>query len=442
MKIHLRTEDSDGGVLSADLDHLVTLAAGENELGDVVVHQPAVVLSGTVKDQLGAPIYWACVDIARKEVQGEGPDQWTWQWVGGLRAMTDKQGSFVCTGSLEPGDYGYNVRSQEHVDAKIIPFLPGTKGLEVVLAQYGRLEGSLLLPDGVSTASIVLDARAEGQPWEPWNWINQQHHPLPTGEFLMEKAPPGRIDVRFRLDAESEPIVSVMGVTIEPGQTNRDPRLQKIDLRASLYPYELDLYGAAGETVPEAQVAFSPSGDASVVPRRLATIDGNLTLLSPWPVIDLEVMARGFRTIRAAEVRGDRRIELEAGIPVRVQLADGVDLPDPPRELAVVLIPALLYRPSFEAYVYSESDGQRIQMISLVRQEEVLAERELLCYLPDPGEYLVYWAILDASPDAPERRIDLNSTPGQSTIRVEEGAGIASFVLAPDEDELRAALDR
>jgi hypothetical protein len=424
-KLQLRTENGDGEVLSVDLDHLVSLAAGETDLGDVVVHQPTIVLSGTVKDQLGAPIYWACVDIARKEFHEERPDRWLWLSVGGLRAMTDEQGSFVCTGSLEPGEYGYCVRSEGHVDTKVIPFLPGTEGLEIELAQYGRLEGSLRLRDGVSTESIVIDARGEAQPWEPRNWLNQRHHPLPTGKFLLEQAPPGKIDVRFRLDAESEPILSVLGVMIEPGRTTRDPRLQEIDLRASLYAYELDLFGVAGEIVSQAQVAFWPTGNATAVPRRLLTLDGNLTLTSPWPVIDLEVMARGFRTTKAAGMREDRRIALEVGVPVRVQLAEDVDLPDPPicwRRPAPAgsIVPA-------SGHVYSESDGHRIQMIG-GRTGRVLAERELLCTLPGSANT---WSIGRSSSAPPAQASGGSiSRSGPSTIRVEEGSG-SRFVLAP-----------
>lgn len=441
-EMHLETDDHEDSLMLAGDVTLEgsTSSGGEFDLGDVVLVPPPVVVSGTVQDAAGEPIYWAMVDVAWKDIYGENPDQFVWRNDFDLRAMTHKDGSFTCYGEVTDREYALRVMRQEYVPVELLPFEPGDRGLEIVLRTEGRLEGSVIVPEGISPERIGIEVRTTGDS-KPFNW-RAAERPHPDGRFNLPRLTPGTFDVFFHLDQESGPVHSVQGVVVEGGGTTDDSRLQNVDLRSILYAFELDVVAEDGESVSGPHIAFRPAGETTV-PRRVVFDSGSGTLVTAWPEIDIEVRAHGYRASRLEEVHGDRRIVLQAGIPVRIRLSDDVELPKAPFELRIAVIPRSIYRAGGEPQnIYSESGGEREWRGAWDRMlgGTFGPERELELRLPEPGSY-VYELSVQVEVGNRTSSGHAGFGEGPTGIQVLETGDLQEFEVGPHPEALLEALE-
>jgi RNA polymerase sigma-70 factor (ECF subfamily) len=433
-RLHVRTGDTaEGGVWTADVDVSEPLRGGDHPIGDVVLGEPAVCLSGTVRDTSGAPIHRALVDVARRRPATPSDDPPGYDWIPGQRAMTDEQGRYVVSGVLPPGEYLVDVRCDRHVSTGLEPFTPGTRGHDVVLRRWGALEGRLRLPDGVGADRIVVEAglqpgaprRADGT-----GWTRGSAHVLPDGTFQIDEIPPGPIDVRVRLDGDDEPLASIEGVQVPEGGPTTDPRLHPVELRGGvLHQIRIRIRGPDPSRAPAAAVALRPAGDARAAPRRILCEDGELVFVSRWPAVDVEVRAAELRTARREGVTGEATIEMEPGIALTVRLPADIELPTAPDDLSLLLIPSALHEISraerlheedrlrdHELYYWLSSQGQRFD-----------ARRELTFRLPEAGPYFVGFAV--------ERRDSSGSRYSSIDLRDDGLADEELFVRESDDGQ-------
>jgi protocatechuate 3,4-dioxygenase beta subunit len=452
--LHVRTGDSAAGnVLTAEIAPVDPLRAEDVNVGDVVLTAPVIALSGTVRDADGKPIYWAWVDIARKQVPNEPQRPVTYDYLSNRRAMSDKAGRFTVSGELEPGEYLVDVAANGFVHTGLRPFTPGTQGRDVVLERHGELEGSVLLPAGVAADRIVVEVspseadrdRAREADPDPRAWTGGSSHALPTGAFRLIEVPPGVVDVRVRLDGEIEPLTRIDGVAVTAGSASTDPRLRPIDLRGIvLRQIEVTIEGPDGARVHSAVVAVRPTGDADADARRILCEDGQLTVVSRWSALDLEVRAPGMRVVRREAVTTDQRVVMEPGIPITVRLPAEFQMPAAPLDLTLMLCPVANFRASFEERLYDEAEGREHQHYQwwAGQAQSFDARRELNFRLPEPGSYQVSWLLVQRSGLQGERWASVRDRrePAETTI-LESDAGKV-IELAPDPPDFVAAQGR
>jgi len=251
------------------------------------------------------------------------------------------------------------------------------------------------------------------------------------------------VDVLFLLDRESSPVHAVKGVAVESGGTTLDPRLAEVDLRGSLHAFELEIVSEDGGPVSAPHLAFRPAGEDAAVPRRVVFESEHGTLVAAWPALDLEVRAHGFRPTQIAELRGDRRIVLERGIPVRIRLPADVELPEAPLELHIALIPKSIYRHEGERQnVYTETGTDRHWRM---RWDRMLGGtfgpgRELVVRVPEPGAYVYEWSVIGKAGDE-SGSAQAGSGSGPTGIQVPESGIEQGLELGPDPEHFPKAVE-
>jgi RNA polymerase sigma factor (sigma-70 family) len=438
MWLHLRSGVGESEVLSADLEH--TLDPGDIQVGDVLLGEPSVVLAGRITNQLGEPLYWADVIIARKRYYGDARERWTYDWIQGLTAQSDHEGNFTCTGELSAGEYLYKARASDHLDTDLLPFQPGERDLQIELVQVGSLLGSVLTPDGISPTRVALDVHLAGETRATINWSNWVRRPRPDGSFAVEELAPGLVDVHLRLDPDSPPLLRIDEVRIDPGGKSSDPRLQGIDLRSILRRIELEVVDSGGRPVSAAQVSVRPSGDADAPPVHTVFEDGDVLVITASAAVELEVRAPGFLTARLSGVRDDQRIVLQEGIPLRVKLPPGVELPEPPVVLRLAVVPDSDYARCYDEYVCPEDSERYTQWLHWIwRQAPAFGpERELLLFLPQEGAHRVHWLL--ESNEINGRRSGVTPARDGSSLEVSAGTVERVLEIGPDPKALKDAL--
>ena len=65
-----------------------------------------------------------------------------------------------------------------------------------------------------------------------------------------------------------------------------------------------------------------------------------MVLVTPYEAVDVELGARGFRGVRLEGLRGERVVELQEGLSIRLILRTDGELPRPPIYVKAVLVPA------------------------------------------------------------------------------------------------------
>jgi len=137
---------------------------------------------------------------------------------------------------------------------------------------------------------------------------------------------PGRFEVHVQLAAGEVPLIEPVAVHLEPAQLAWPPALQGIDLRGALHELRLRVEDEEGRGL-DGWIAFGPPGTADW-PAGIPIGEGHAALISPWPALDLFVSAPEHLSRKLEAVGEDRRIEMRAGIPVRLRLTRAVALPE------------------------------------------------------------------------------------------------------------------
>lgn len=417
-------EAYEGGALAATVSVTEAPVDGVYDLGRVVLEPPPVILSGRVVDARGEPIYWAGVWVMRVPETVE-PGEVPYTWVHPWQTQTHEDGTFQLTGDQGPGDYRLLVKKVGYLAADEIPFQPGTYNVEVVLLEEGGLEGSLKLPEAVPPTWLrVAVYGADIDYRDPMR-------PHADGTFFLEQLAPGEVDVEVTIPSWPEPLVRIRGVAVEGGVLRADPRLAHLDLTTAIHRLDLELRAADGAAIPVGSLGFESPGGTS---GKVAFNEGSAAFLAPTPIVDLELVAPGFRPQRFEGVQTGQRLVLERGIPVRVRLPDDFELPGPRTTLSLQLLPARMNNPDPAQVVYaddgsrSDSWGRRQYATSV----EFVAVREVTLAVGSPGEWQVSWTL------ASERsRGGIRGREGDpQAIEVGETGLLEPLELAPDAEEI------
>jgi hypothetical protein len=224
--------------------------------------------------------------------------------------------------------------------------------------------------------------------------------------FRFEELPPGRATVRVSLDGDERPLALVRGVEVLAGQTNRDARLQGIDLTGLLHQLSIEVRDVRGSPVCDGWIECRASGSTGV----LGTVcfsEGGRPLLSRHAVLDLVVGAEGYRSRAIVAAHGRVVVTLDAGLPIRLALDPKVELTDEECLLLTVC-------PSRFAGVPLESLHWGIPTVCIEKNriQRILA--------PDAGECLLRWQYCGFEEELPgsPARIDLADHAEEQTWTV------------------------
>jgi RNA polymerase sigma-70 factor (ECF subfamily) len=418
---------------------LLPLIEGELDLGDVQLAEPATFVAGQVLDAHGAPAPEVQVSVARWTRMGGEDAPEVWNWASGVTSPnTDAEGRFHLREDPPAGRYAIAARTSEFGFGEFVSFERGQEDVVVRLPSAGGLAGRLLLLDDVEAARLRVTVDPQDAPGA---WNAPTVAPRPDGAFELTGLEAGiyRVSVRRVWDDASEPLIVVQDVSVAEGETRRDPRLDPLDLRASLHGIELELVDSRRAPVPRGHVALQPYGMGSPSVR-VAFEFGTSRLLGIGSSSDVTVVAPGFRTLRVEDVRGARRIELEPGFPVRVRLPAGLSLPEAPYGLRLDFWHSGHPRGQTER-VFDLQDragdqwGGAAQLV-----EELDGRTQLDVILPQEGSWGVIWLLRVRKPDGDRSWYVHSDAVGNSFEVPADGTPIEVLLAPPGPEDLARAM--
>lgn len=250
----------------------------------------------------------------------------------------------------------------------------------------GSLQGFVLLDPSIPPDGIVVRLRwpADRPALERWELGGRVER---DGKFSFTELPvgPARLEICSRstqfMPLPERPVLFQADLELAPG-ANEDPRLACIDLRGKVFKHEIRLTGLVPDIAFHARVFFGPA-------RRWTPAHGYehfwqppLVLVTPWESIDVDLFAPGYRSISLHDLGERAEASLEPGIPVKLRLnTDGI-LPQPPRYLKAVLVPAE------DPHIGIDWEGPAFG-----------ATRELSTLAWKPGRMKVTWIVAEYSED-------------------------------------------
>lgn len=307
VRVELATVDPQGTRLAA----LVVLEPGEvrlHDLGDILLAPAPLIAAGMVVDERDQP-------LVRAEVQVfELPAGATKHRLRrDLLAVTDIAGRFALHGAVEGKLFVEASHARARAGTKVA-VEPGSAGVRLALARTGAIEASARFDEGREVEVLFQAFDANGR--------IAGRSSLERGLHLVEGLAPGEYTLRCKWGAGGDAILAeVAGIVVHPGRTTRDPRCAPLDLAGKVHPIALEL-GTASGTAPESVFALvrERGGPRAFGVDGQAVAGGRTTLRSPWPAVELELRASGFRTVLLADVSGSASATFEPGLPVRLAL--------------------------------------------------------------------------------------------------------------------------
>jgi hypothetical protein len=431
----------------AELGPVHTRRGEEVDLGNIQLRPLPLVVSGIVVDAAGEPVYWASVRTQEKATWKAYPDDPEcevvvyWNPVNEYMVQTDREGRFEVRGRPRPGELAITANREGYLYTERLPIVPGQEGITLVLEKEGALAGNVILGEGIPVSWIAVEVEAHVGPSRVWWSGTETYTPNARlnadGSFHVGNLLPGPSKVLVRAWNEDLPLVVVDDVVVVSGETNRDGRLQSLDLTGELRRIEVEVRGRIGDNPVEGHVAVLDETEA--VPRHFALSNGRTSFVTRQPAVDLEVWCPGYRTARLETVRKSVKVELQEGIPVLFRLPPGIELPPAPAELRVDVTPIYLGNRPYDERVYSE-DGVRDSQWEHWRQQAApvpVSDRQALVRLPDEGKYDVYWRLVSGS----SKSGGLRGPRGQGELIVHDTGETIVLEWGPDPESYAQALE-
>ena len=394
-RIHV-LEGNVSGVVELDRE----LPNGLTDLGDLILAPTPLIVSGRVVGPAGGGLAGAEIALSRFEEED-------WRRLWNHEAETDDDGSFEMLGALTDERYRIQV-SRDGYFGPPVEFEPGTSGLVVELGVAGAIVGAVLVDDHVPIDEFDIRLTPKGEKPPELSWQQRQTDLEEDGTFRCSPLPAGEYDVALKL-GWSRTMHSVEGVVVEAGYDTRNPDLAAIDLRGALHLFKMTLVGRDAGSRTSGQVRLGEAGTDELSDSHWFHED-EIVLISRHPVIDIELVMPGFRSVFLSGISGDQRVELERGFAVRIVLVGDGEPPESPYALSLGFVPA-------------EGDGHSIDWAAPRFDER----REIVLHATTPGPVRVKWIVEQSiansasatSADAePEQVFHLTGGPQEQRVEV------------------------
>lgn len=222
-------------VAAARVDVTAKLLPGGSDLGDVILREPPVVVTGRVVDPAGEPVAGADVTLTRGTPKDLVLDQ----------TRSDGDGAFALRSVERDVPFALSVEKHRYRTIRVSCAGPSTD-LEITLEPTGGVAGRLLfggLPRDELEVRVVqgryrsLDVESDR-----------------NGEFVVWGLRTGLCAFKVRFRGEFEELVRVVRIEVEAGRLTRDPRLRSIDVAEGLERLTVTVVDEQGTGVAGARV--------------------------------------------------------------------------------------------------------------------------------------------------------------------------------------------
>ena len=315
------------------------LTAGSYDLGDFVLIETPIAVAGIVIDASGKPVAGAAVTAAVAfDAKAEPAEQaLRGPWL--HPARSDEQGQFEIRCELWTGKLSVVAQKEGLAgDPQIVS--PGTRGVRLVVSAEASIEGRVLLDRSLLDSMVLVEAsRDETMPAPA---------PMPSGKpavlaadggFKIAGLRAGSFLIRVIFAATGAELGRVSNLAVRTGETTRDARADPLDLRGKYRLLDLEPIDERAEPIRDARAFSRSAGDSAAkwiaAPRQA----GHLLLLSDGRPLDVAISAAGYLRAEFEGINASQKVTLRRAPKLRLQLAGGLRVPDPPLYLGVELIP-------------------------------------------------------------------------------------------------------
>jgi hypothetical protein len=212
------------------------------------------------------------------------------------------------------------------------------------MTQAGGIEGSLT-NFGDHGWGHYSDAPFAIRVTGPKVWLpkrNEGHHTGGAGLFLevaedgvfaARELPPGTYGVQIRAHDAADSVFAVSDLVVKAGETNRDPRLQNIDLSKLGKQRVVTVVDEQEKPLERAKVGVFTTKNGS---RKVLTFDtdagGRATVTTQGDSFAAVIAMKGYAAVTLPNVTADVTVTLHKAPThaVTIRIADSVAIPDPP----------------------------------------------------------------------------------------------------------------
>jgi hypothetical protein len=333
---------------------------------------------------------------------------------------TDAYGQFEVRGPLPTGTIGLAFRKPRHAKAALANVRPGTSGIRVTMPRLAGLKGEVIVPEGLLPEWVALRARRRQ---DRMAFLTRTGS---NGTFQNDRLLSGHYDIDVHVAGTGEPVLRLEGVRLRGGETARDPRLERIDLRGRVRPLTITVVDPDRRPLPSAFCILLARGfDLDRIPVDAA---GRTRLWTGAAGLDLEVRAPGHAWKCLHGVTTDRTVRLERGLGVRLLYSGTGQLP----ENAVVLAHVVLEEEAENHSISSRWPDAEVAVLSHPSDRKTL-------HVPLPGRYTVQISLRDRH-KGPEAKKLAASRPHvvlcEQEIRVRDVKGTQDFTIQVSSQEM------
>lgn len=281
---------------------------GVTDFGDVRLGSGSVIAEGRVVDEAGAPVARALVQVEYLSRTWGTPPQEQWDREFGIEATTDANGVFRIPGLPREEPRAVRASKSKFVTTPRKRVVPGARGIVLVLAGSGHLEGSVLRTEEQERFELQVDAwlvdgtddrTSRTSTMIRFGSTFQLHDRVP-GRWRVSIEQPGG----FRTEA-LEAVVAAGGTT----------ELEPIDLRSRCRVVTLRVGCECGCVLRGVQVMTAPSRSPEF--SRAFTVarpreDGKFEFLADDRGLDVMVTCYGHEIQEMRVVKADQTITLRS----------------------------------------------------------------------------------------------------------------------------------
>jgi hypothetical protein len=298
----------------------------------VVLGDAPVFARGRVETDSGQPIPSATLALRSKDVKSY---DWDEHW--DFQAKAKPDGTFEIKDTIA-GDSFQLAAGKEGFACGWVDFKRGDGNVVIVMKTHGQLVGSVLLDEGIPAERIQVSIDELRDPWEHLDHGERRRSISADGTFHFERLMAGKRTVTLSVERQGGSLLVVEDVDVRSGEVCRDPRLDKIDLRGTLFLHELELVGLEPGERFSGSVTFGPAG-AQELGDRYWLNESKVVILTRDERLDLVVAASGYRNERLHGFSGKTKLQLRKGLTVTLVLTGDAQVPEPPVFVKAVLVP-------------------------------------------------------------------------------------------------------
>ena len=299
---------------------LPTLAVGSvTNMGDLRIRDLKKIAYGHVLDDRGQPIKGARVKLQRERMTGGKKPRPRYVDQTYVATNTNDKGEYELFADLEAGTYRLRAQARDHFPLDTQGLLRGVP-CDLRLVRKSRIVGTVLTPAWLKSRDLQVHLLSSTPGVKPRKDRVRDHKGKKYVYFDWVRA--GSYNLEIRIQQLPDPLLTIQGLMVQPGQQGIHPRLSNLDLRPCIHRFEITAVDDKGKAMrPKAPLLariVRPNGKNGFTGH--AWRGNRVEILSTSPQLDVIPMSQGYRAERAFLYPGKSRLVFARIPPVRLRL--------------------------------------------------------------------------------------------------------------------------